>query len=209
VSKYYKTDARYSNVSVTYTSAQVDGLLTAYYTSAQVDALTWDFSAITGTPTTLSGYGITDAASSSQGTLADSAVQPGDNVSVLTNDAGYLDATTGVEPGDNISTLTNDSGYITEYAPPTVRDEATDPYTLVLADANSVIRLTATDADVTIPQESSVNFPVGTEISIRFASTGTQTVTTTGLTINGSIPSLAQHVEFKLRKVGSDEWDVV
>ena len=34
------------------------------------------FSSITGTPTTLAGYGITDAATSAQGTLADSAVQP-------------------------------------------------------------------------------------------------------------------------------------
>jgi hypothetical protein len=34
------------------------------------------FSSLTGTPTTLGGYGITDAATSSQGALADSAVQP-------------------------------------------------------------------------------------------------------------------------------------
>ena len=34
------------------------------------------FGSITGTPTTLAGYGITDAATSAQGTLADSAVQP-------------------------------------------------------------------------------------------------------------------------------------
>lgn len=47
-----------------------------------------------------------------QGALADSALQAGNNVSDLTNDAGYLDATTGVEPGDNVSTLTNDAGYL-------------------------------------------------------------------------------------------------
>ncbi len=34
------------------------------------------FGSITGTPTTLAGYGITDAATSAQGALADSAVQP-------------------------------------------------------------------------------------------------------------------------------------
>lgn len=96
-----------------------------------------------------------------------------------------------------------------EYVPPTVRDEATDPYTLALSDANTVIRFTALDADVTIPQNASVAFPVGTEVSIRFAGTGTQTLTTTGLTINGTVPSLAQHLELKFRKVATDEWDLL
>ena len=53
-----------------------------------------DWSQITNTPTTLAGYGITDAATSAQGALADTAVQPGDNVSDLTNDVGYLTETT-------------------------------------------------------------------------------------------------------------------
>ena len=38
----------------------------------------------------------TDYATAAQGTTADSAVQPGDNVSTLTNDSGYLTSTTGV-----------------------------------------------------------------------------------------------------------------
>lgn len=108
-----------------------------------------DFNDLTNLPTTLSGYGITDAATSAQGSLADSAVQPGDDVSDLNNDAGYLtsvafgdltstpttlsgygitDAATSaqgsladsaVQPNDNISTLTNDSGFITSSAIPT------------------------------------------------------------------------------------------
>ena len=53
------------------------------------------WSNVTATPTTLSGYGITDAATSAQGALADSATQPGDNVSTLTNDSGYLTSSTG------------------------------------------------------------------------------------------------------------------
>lgn len=48
---------------------------------------------LTSTPTTLAGYGITDAATSAQGTLADSAIQPGNNVSTLNNDAGYITLT--------------------------------------------------------------------------------------------------------------------
>lgn len=38
----------------------------------------------------------TDYATAAQGALADSATQPGDNVSTLTNDSGYLTSTTGV-----------------------------------------------------------------------------------------------------------------
>ena len=51
------------------------------------------FSDLTSTPTTLAGYGITDAATSSQGTLADSSLQPGDNVSELVNDSNYTTQT--------------------------------------------------------------------------------------------------------------------
>lgn len=48
------------------------------------------FADLTATPTTLLGYGITDAATSAQGSLADSSIQPGDNISVLTNNSGYI-----------------------------------------------------------------------------------------------------------------------
>lgn len=95
------------------------------------------------------------------------------------------------------------------YVPPEVTDVATDPYTLALGDANKVLRFTTASPSVTIPQESSVNFPVGTEIRIRQAGTGTLSLTTTGLTINGTPSAWAQDVEVLFRKVGSDEWDVV
>ena len=48
---------------------------------------------VTNKPTTLVGYGITDAATSAQGTLATTALQPGGNVSGLVNDAGYVTLT--------------------------------------------------------------------------------------------------------------------
>ena len=54
------------------------------------DAFDGTFGALTNKPTTIAGYGITNAATSSQGTLADSAVQPSDNITSLTNDAGYI-----------------------------------------------------------------------------------------------------------------------
>ena len=58
-----------------------------------LDNVSVAFADVTSKPTTLAGYGITDAATSAQGTLADSSVQPSDNVSTLTNDAGYATTT--------------------------------------------------------------------------------------------------------------------
>jgi hypothetical protein len=46
-------------------------------------------------------------ATTAQGALADTALQPGDNVSELVNDANYTSA------GDNVSVFVNDAGYIT------------------------------------------------------------------------------------------------
>ena len=158
-------------------------------------------------------------ATSAQGALADSAVQPGDNVSDLTNDANYTSVGDNVSvfvnnsgylvPTDNVSELTNDAGYLTIYAPPSVRNEASTPYSFVLGDANTVIRFTAASASVTLPNQATVAFTNGTELVIRQAGTGTLVLTTTGLTINGSLPTWAQHTELKLRKVGTDVWDVV
>lgn len=58
-----------------------------------LDNVSVGFGDLTTTPTTLTGYGITDAATSAQGALADSAVQPGDNISGLTNDSGFATTT--------------------------------------------------------------------------------------------------------------------
>lgn len=51
------------------------------------------FADLTSTPTTLSGYGITDAATNAQGLKADSALQPGSNISTLINDSNYITLT--------------------------------------------------------------------------------------------------------------------
>jgi hypothetical protein len=71
----------------------------------------------------ITGSNIADFATSGQGVLADSALQSGDNVSLLVNDTGYLlsgdnisvlnNNSLYVASGDNISLLTNDAGYLT------------------------------------------------------------------------------------------------
>ena len=68
------------------------------------DGITYTYDAVKGywrTSTLDAGI-----ATAGQGALADSAVQPGDNVSDLVNDADYL------IPGDNVSDLINDAGYL-------------------------------------------------------------------------------------------------
>jgi len=73
------------------------------------DGITYTYDAVKGYwRTSTLDTGIATAA---QGALAGSAVQPGDNVSDLINDAGYL------IPGDNVSDLINDAGYATAANP--------------------------------------------------------------------------------------------
>ena len=60
----------------------------------------------------------TDYATAAQGTLADSAVQPTDNISTLTNDSGYVtpsSTATFTNKAGNISQWTNDAGYLTSF----------------------------------------------------------------------------------------------
>jgi hypothetical protein len=71
------------------------------------------FSSLTGTPTTLAGYGITDAATSTQGATADTAVQPSD----LTGYAPLLGATfsglvTLQQTSETLSALTGATGVV-------------------------------------------------------------------------------------------------
>ena len=64
----------------------------SYNSSTGVVSFTQDksFSSLTGKPTTLAGYGITDAATSAQGALADTALQPNTAVTVTTVESSGL-----------------------------------------------------------------------------------------------------------------------
>ena len=71
-------------------------------------ATTGDYDDLTGKPTlgTAAAADTGDFATAAQGTLADSALQSGDNVSTLTNDAGYttnVGDITGVTAGTNLT----------------------------------------------------------------------------------------------------------
>lgn len=68
--------------------------------AAAADSAPWG--GITGKPTTLAGYGITDAATSAQGGKADTAVQPGDLGSAAALDAGTAAGQVPVLDGDGL-----------------------------------------------------------------------------------------------------------
>lgn len=88
-------------------------------------------------------------------------------------------------------------------------DQSGASYTLTANDANTVRRFTTANPAVTIPTNAAVPYVIGTYIGIRQAGTGTLVLTTTGLTINGTVAAWAQHRETWFRKVDTNTWDVV
>lgn len=84
-------------------------------------------------------------------------------------------------------------------------------YTLVLADAGKLVEMNnATANNLTVPPNSSVAFPVGTEIPISQYGAGQTTVVAgVGVTINsagGALKLSSQYSGATLVKVGVDEW---
>jgi hypothetical protein len=115
-----------------------------------------------------------DYATAAQGALADTALQSGANISLLTNDAGYL--TTAIQQNDNISLLTNDAGYITS-APSVIDDLGDVDTTSVVPNNGEVLGWdgsnwvpTAVSSGVTNltwnPATQSVNSDTGTDAVI-------------------------------------------
>ena len=81
-----------------------------YLTSAPVDSVAGKIGVVTLVKADISDFSDADYATAAQGALADSATQPSDNVSTLTNDSNYLPSNpTGVTGADivtNIMSLT-------------------------------------------------------------------------------------------------------
>lgn len=106
-----------ANYNSTYTGAQIDAGIGLANSATQPGdlatvATTGAYADLSGTPTlgTAAATDSTDYATASQGSTADSALQPGDNVSDLTNDAAYVPSdpsgVTGADAITNIMSLT-------------------------------------------------------------------------------------------------------
>lgn len=83
-----------------------------YLTSAPVDSVAGKTGVVTLVKADISDFSDADYATSAQGALADSATQPSDNISTLTNDSNYLPSNptevTGADIVTNIMSLTQD-----------------------------------------------------------------------------------------------------
>jgi hypothetical protein len=90
----------------------------------------------------------------------------------------------------------------------------TGDYTLVLADKGKVLRInSSSNRTVTIPLNSSVAFPVDTEIAILRYGTGTVSISpTAGVTLEskaGERKISGQYASVAIKKIGTDEWVLV
>ena len=90
----------------------------------------------------------------------------------------------------------------------------TASYTLVLSDQNDIVEMNvATANNLTVPLNSTVAFPIGTEIAITQYGAGKTTIVATGgvtLRSAGGLLSIgAQYAMVSLVKVGTNEWYVV
>lgn len=120
---------------------------------------------------------------------------------------GGADALTGYATIDANSKVTasETSAYI---------NSQSDSYTLVLADAGKLIKMTKSSAsNLTVPPNSSVAFPTGTEIEILEYGAGQVTIVAgSGVTLRSAGSALkiaAQYASVSLKKLGTDEWAVV
>lgn len=106
-----------ANYNSTYTGAQIDAGIGLANSATQPGdlatvATTGAYADLSGTPTlgTAAATDSTDYATAAQGSTADSALQPGDNVSDLTNDAAYVPSdpsgVTGADAITNMMSLT-------------------------------------------------------------------------------------------------------
>ena len=87
----------------------------------------------------------------------------------------------------------------------------TSNYTLALDDKDALIEMNLASANtLTIPPNSSVAFPIGTEVLVTQYGAGVTTITPgSGVTINYSALSLSLANQFSfvsLLKIGTDEW---
>jgi hypothetical protein len=154
-------------------------------------------------PTTLSGYGITDAAPINNASFTGTFSAPtGTITSTMIADATIVDA-------DISTTAAIDLGKLADIS----TNAQTASYTLVLADKNKLVEMSVGSGNtLTVPPDSSVAFPVGTQIRVLQTNTGQCTLTPgAGVTINGT-PGLklrTQWASATLIKRATDTWVAV
>jgi len=84
-------------------------------------------------------------------------------------------------------------------------------YTLVLSDTNKYIQLENADAiTVTVPPNSSAEFPIGTVVTLEQTGAGAITVSAgSGVTVNGNVLSVGQYCILVLVKSAINTWTCI
>jgi len=118
--------------------------------ASSVTARIATFDGTTGKLIQDSGSLVSDFATSAQGALADSATQPGDNVSTLTNDSGFIDNT--VTTLSSLSITESQISDLTHTDPDAIHDNVAGEINAITAKATPV------DADVLLIEDSADSF---------------------------------------------------
>ena len=119
-----------------------------------------------------------------------------------------------IKMSDNIATTPTDVQMEATLARAShIITDATTTRTLALTDSGAYIRCTSASATtVTVPPNSSVAFPTGTEVNVRAAGAGQVTIAQgVGVTINSAetLKLRKQGSTGTIKKVATDTWDLM
>ena len=128
----------------------------------------------------------------------------------LADAVNKIEAELGTDPSGTYSTV---KARLDDLATATLNTQTGTTYTLVLADAGKYVGMNNAAANtLTIPPNSSVAFPTGTQIALRQPGTGQTTISPgSGVTLNsrGAAFKLAgQYAHASLLKVATDTWEL-
>ena len=90
-----------------------------------------------------------------------------------------------------------------------VTADTTTAYTLVIGDAGNIVTMTNGSAStITVPPNSAVAFPVGTQVKIVMLGAGIVTPTAgAGVTLHGAV-ALGQYVTIEITKIATNVWAI-
>jgi hypothetical protein len=202
--------AKLGDGSVSNTEFQyLDGVSSAIQT--QLDAKVDENAAITGATKTKITYDakglVTAGADATTADIADST----DKRYVTDAQLTVIGNTSGTNSGDN-ATNSQYSGLDAAKTNKLITtNRQTASYTLVLADADKLVEMNVGSANnLTVPLNSSVAFPTGTQILLaQYGAGQTTVVATSGVTVRSNGGKLKLNVQYSgatLIKIGTDEW---